>query len=217
MFKRRSSMGILSRFSNLMKANINHVIDSKKNPEKAIKDTVREVTLDLRTLQSENNALKADEQRAKRALYECKENINKLQRFSEKAALDGDDLKAQSFLEEKQAAEKKKQELLATYNHYVIEVKQMQLLEEKLAMDVAQLEARSATLLEKSAALEKQQQMNEAFSTSSRSGFSSYEEELNFKLDEAEALAELRSNATQTDYELSIDEEIAKLTANKEK
>ena len=87
-------MGILSRFSNLMKANINHVIDSKKNPEKAIKDTVREVTLDLRTLQSENNALKADEQRAKRALYECKENINKLQRFSEKAALDGDDLKA---------------------------------------------------------------------------------------------------------------------------
>lgn len=217
MFKRRSSMGILSRFSNLMKANINHVIDSKKNPEKAIKDTLREVTLDLRTLQSENNALKADEQRAKRALYECKENINKLQRFSEKAALDGDDLKAQSFLEEKQAAEKKKQELLATYNHYVIEVKQMQLLEEKLAMDVAQLEARSATLLEKSAALEKQQQMNEAFSTSSRSGFSSYEEELNFKLDEAEALAELRSNATQTDYELSIDEEIAKLTANKEK
>lgn len=210
-------MGILSRFSNLMKANINHVIDSKKNPEKAIKDTLREVTLDLRTLQSENNALKADEQRAKRALYECKENINKLQRFSEKAALDGDDLKAQSFLEEKQAAEKKKQELLATYNHYVIEVKQMQLLEEKLAMDVAQLEARSATLLEKSAALEKQQQMNEAFSTSSRSGFSSYEEELNFKLDEAEALAELRSNATQTDYELSIDEEIAKLTANKEK
>lgn len=210
-------MGVLSRFSNLMKANINHVIDSKKNPEKAIKDTVREVTLDLRTLQSENNALKADQQRAKRALDECKENINKLQRFSEKAALDGDDLKAKTFLEEKQAAEKKKQELLATYNHYVIEVKQMQLLEEKLAMDVAQLEARSATLLEKSAVLEKQQQMNEALSNSSRSGFASYEEELHFKLDEAEALAELRSNATQTDHELSIDEEIAKLTANKDK
>ncbi|MHA6251492.1 PspA/IM30 family protein [Oceanobacillus sp. CAU 1775] len=209
-------MGILSRFTNLMRANINSVIDRAKDPEKAIKETIREVNLNLRTLQSENNALKADAKRAKRELDECNENINKFQRFSEKAAENGDDLKAQAFLDEKQEHEDKKQKLLATYNNLAIEVKQMQLLEDKLAMDVAQLETRAATILDKSAELEKQSLMNNAFRSSSNSGFSSYEEELNFKLDEAEALAELRNNVVHSEHELSIDEEIAKLNTKKE-
>lgn len=208
-------MGILSRFSMLMKANINHIIDKSRNPDKAIKNTLREVTLDLRTLQSENNALKADERRAKRALDACEADIRKLQRFSESAVEDGDDLKAKSFLNEKKNLEIKKQSLVATYNHLAIEVKQMKLLEEKLAMDVAQLEKRSTSLIDKAAALEKQTQINQAFTSSSSSGFNSYEEELNFKLDEANALAELRNNAANADT-LSIEEEIAALNIKKD-
>lgn len=195
-------MGILSRFALLMKSNINHIIDRAHNPEKVIKETLREISLDLRTLQSETNAVKADEQRAKRSLDECEVDILKFERFSKKAEQDSDALKAKKFLDQKEEVESKKQDLIATYNKLVIEVKQMKLLEEKLAMDLAQLEKRSESLKEKVSIVEKQ--MTEAL-------FGDYEEKLNYKLDEANALAALRSNSLHTTT--SIDEEIAALEA----
>src|SRR5699024_5081279 len=94
-------MGILSRFTSLMKANINHIIDQSKSPEKEIKKTLREITLDLRTLQSETNTVQADERRVKRTLDECEADIAKMQRYSERAAENGDDFKAKGFLDEK--------------------------------------------------------------------------------------------------------------------
>lgn len=195
-------MGILSKFALLMKSNINHIIDRAHNPEKVIKETLREVALDLRTLQSETNALKADEQRSKRALDECKADILKFERFSKKAEQDSDALKAQKFLDQKEEVKSKKQGLVATYNKLVIEVKQMKLLEEKLAMDLAQLENRSESLKIKASTIEKQ--TNKAL-------FDDYEEKFNYKLDEANALAELRSNSLYTTT--SIDAEIAALEA----
>lgn len=207
-------MGILSRFNLLMKANINHIIDRSKNPEKVIKTTLRDITLDLRTLQSENNALKADERRAKRQLDECVADIRKMERFSEKANENGDDLKAQSFLDQKQELEVKKQELTAAYNTIAIEVKQMKLLEDKLALDVAQLEKRNTALMEKTSILANQSKLNKSTTASAHAIISDYEDEVNYKLDEANALAELRSNTNKG--ALTIDEEIAALDSNRE-
>ncbi len=207
-------MGILSRFTFLMKANINHMIDRSKNPEKAIHSTLRDIKLDLRTLQSESNARKADERRAKRELDECAAEIRKMERFSEKAKENAEDLKAQSFLEQKQELENKRQKLTITYNNLAIEAKQMKLLEEKLALDVAQLEKRSAALKEKNAALKNQSTLNKSTVASTHALFDDYEAELNYKLDEANALAELRSNVN--DKALSIDEEIAALEENQQ-
>lgn len=207
-------MGILSRFTFLMKANINHMIDRSKNPEKAIHSTLRDIKLDLRTLQSESNARKADERRAKRELDECAAEIRKMERFSEKAKENAEDLKAQSFLEQKQELESKRQKLTITYNNLAIEAKQMKLLEEKLALDVAQLEKRSAALKEKNAALKNQSMLNKSTVASTHALFDDYEAELNYKLDEANALAELRSNVN--DKALSIDEEIAALEENQQ-
>lgn len=205
-------MGILSRFTYLMKANINHIIDRSKKPEKAIKSTLREITLDLGTLKSEANAMKADEIRAKRELDACISDISKMERFSEKAKENAEDLKAQSFLDQKQELESKKRELTARYNKLAIEAKQMKLLEEKLALDVAQLEKRSGVLKEKSSTLESQSKLNESSVASTQAMFDDYEAELTYKLDEANALAEIRSNSNTA--AISIDEEIAALEAN---
>ena len=206
-------MGILSRFTMLMKANINHIIDKAERPEKVIKTVMQEVTLDLRTLQAETNAAKSNENRAKQALNECVADILKMERFSNKALENDDALKARNFLDQKNELENQKEKLTAEYNKAVIEAKQRKLLEEKLAMDVAQLERRSASLKEKASTLEKQTNRNE----NSSSSFDDYEEKLNFKLDEANALAELRSNSTAVGSTgKSIDEDIAALDANKD-
>jgi len=206
-------MGILSRFTMLMKANINQIIDQADRPEKVIKTTMQEVTLDLRTLQAETNAAKADENRAKLALNECVADILKMERFSNKALENDDALKAKNFLDQKNELENQKEKRTAEYNKAVIEAKQRKLLEEKLAMDVAQLERRSAALKEKASILEKQRNRNE----NSSSSFDDYEEKLHFKLDEANALAELRSNSTAVSSTgKSIDEEIAALDTNRD-
>lgn len=203
-------MGILSRFTTLMKANINSRIDRSRDPEKVIEKTLRDVNLDLRTIQSEVNALEADVRRAKRAVDECETEIRKLERYRERTA-DRNETQAAGFLDDQEHLENKKLELVAKYNRLLIEARQMRLLEEKLTLDVRQLEARSRMIKEKTALLNQKQKINSG-NPSITSGFMSYEEELNFKLDEAEALEQLRSKPAPIE---SIDEEIAKLTTNR--
>ncbi|MCF3944968.1 PspA/IM30 family protein [Oceanobacillus alkalisoli] len=203
-------MGIISRFTTLMKANINSIIDRSRDPQKVIQKTLRDVNLDLRTVQSEVNALEADVRRAKRAVDECELEIRKLERYRERAA-DRNEAQAIGFLNDQEHLENKKLELIGKYNRVLIEARQMRLLEEKLTLDIRQLEARSQTVKEKTALLNQKQKLNSGDS-SIATGFMSYEEELNFKLDEAEALEQLRNKSASID---SIDEEIAKLTTNK--
>lgn len=203
-------MGIISRFTTLMKANINSIIDRSRDPQKVIQKTLRDVNLDLRTVQSEVNALEADVRRAKRAVDECELEIRKLERYRERAA-DRNEAQAIGFLNDQEHLENKKLELIGKYNRVLIEARQMRLLEEKLTLDIRQLEARSQTVKEKTAILNQKQKINSGDS-SITTGFMSYEEELNFKLDEAEALEQLRNKSASID---SIDEEMAKLTTNK--
>src|SRR5699024_1897373 len=125
------------------------------------------------------------------------------------------DFKAKGFLDEKAHLENKKQELVESYNKLALEVKQMQLLEEKLALDVTQLEKRSSALLNQMSDIERQSKLNDTFNNTASSGFDSYEEELKFKMDEADALAELRGHTAAHKDALSIDEEIAALQAEK--
>lgn len=198
-------MGVLSRFFTLMKANINHQIEKARKPEKIIEKTLREITLDLRVVQSELNALQANVKRFRRDIDECEAEIRKLERYRERAQNE-DDGKVGIFEAEIEQLEQKKLDLLRRYNLLILDEKQLKLLEEKLGMDKRELDSRYSTIREKTAILEQQQKIQQAAPVSS--GFNSYEEELNFKLEEAEALAELRNQAHEIK---SIDEEIAKL------
>lgn len=201
-------MGILSRFTTLMKANINHHLAGNKTPEQMIQQTLRDVNLDLRTVNSERLALESDVRRAKRAVDECEAEIRKLERYREKVE-ERDYEKATMFSYEQAELETKKMELVATYNKLAIDLKHLKLLEEKLAMDARELELRSQNITEKTALLQQRDKINSG-NSSILSGYSSYEEELNFKLDEAEALAKLRDGSKDIE---SIDEEIEKIEA----
>lgn len=205
-------MGILSRFSLLMKANINHLIDRAENPEKAIKDTLRKTNLELGTIKSETNAHEAEVRRLQHQLHECEADITKMERYSKKAEENQEKLKAVQFREQKETLEKNREKLIKAYNEAQLKAKQISLLEEKLTLDLSQLEKRYAILKEKSSSLKQQKLMNEFNSSSTPSPFDDYEEQLKFKLDEANALAELRGypNVLNSE-EKSIDEEIAAL------
>jgi len=92
-------MGILTRFKDIMSANINALLDKCEDPEKMIDQYMRNLESDLGKVKAETASVMAEETRAKRELDECTEQINKMQAYAEKALKAGNESDARSFLD----------------------------------------------------------------------------------------------------------------------
>ena len=75
-------MGIISRFKDIMSANINALLDKAEDPAKMIDQYLRDLESDLGKVKAETAAVMAEETRSKRALDECNEEIAKYQKLS---------------------------------------------------------------------------------------------------------------------------------------
>lgn len=202
-------VGILSRFRDVMKANVNHMLNRSDDPEKTVNEYMRSLSSDLGQVKAETAAVLADENRAKRALDECQAEVNKLQRYAEKSAESGDVDKARGFLEKKVKLTGKRNELQAAYDRASAKAQMMKHMNDKLVADLGKLEARHAELKGRMADARAQQQLNEQNASASRaeSAFKAMEDQANQAINEAEALAELRAGAQEDD----LDELIAQL------
>ncbi|UOK63923.1 PspA/IM30 family protein [Paenibacillus sp. FSL k6-2145] len=202
-------MGILSRFRDVMKANVNHMLSRAEDPEKSVNEYMRSLSSDLGQVKAETTAVLSDESRAKRALDECSADVKKLQRYAEKSAESGDEDKARGFLEKKVKLADKLNELQAAYERASAKAKMMKHMNDKLVADLGQLEARHAELKGRMADAKAQQQANERNASAGRAdaALKAMEDKANQALNEAEALAELRAGAQEDD----LDELIAQL------
>ena len=72
-------MGIMTRFKDIMSANINALLDKAEDPEKMIDQYLRNLESDLGKVKAETASVMAEETRARRALDECTANITKMQ------------------------------------------------------------------------------------------------------------------------------------------
>ena len=63
-------MGILTRFKDIMSANINSILDKAEDPEKMIDQYLRNLESDLGSVKAETAAVMAEEKSAKRKLDE---------------------------------------------------------------------------------------------------------------------------------------------------
>lgn len=63
-------MGILERFTDIIKANINDLLDKAEDPAKMIDQYLRDMTEDLAEVKRETANVMAEESRAKRMLEE---------------------------------------------------------------------------------------------------------------------------------------------------
>ena len=91
--------GIIKRFKDIMSANINALLDKAEDPEKMIDQYLRDMESDLGKVKAETAAVMAEETRAKRELDECGQEIEKMQRYAEKALTAGNEEDARKFLE----------------------------------------------------------------------------------------------------------------------
>ncbi len=188
--------GILSRFKTIMEANINALLDKAEDPVKMADQLARDLEKDLGEVKAETVSVMAEEKRAKRAYDEGVAEVEKLQRYAEKAVLAGNDADAKVFLSEKAAKAANLESLKGAWDLAAANAAKMREMHDKLIEQLKQVEDRKAAIRAKAAMVKSQQKANEIKSDlggSSLAAFDALEEKLNRKLDEAEAAAELNT------------------------
>lgn len=220
--------GILSRFKTIMEANINALLDKAEDPVKMADQLARDLEKDLGEVRAETVSVMAEEKRAKRAYDEGVAEVEKLQRYAEKAVLAGNDADAKVFLSEKAAKAANLESLKGAWDLAAANAAKMREMHDKLTEQLKQVEDRKAAIRAKAAMVKSQQKANEIKSDlggSSLAAFDALEEKLNRKLDEAEAAAELNTKKddmadlmakyddTATVQDSGVEDELAALKA----
>lgn len=220
--------GIIKRFSDIMSANLNALLDKAEDPEKMIDQYLRNLESDLGKVKAETASVMAEETKCKRELDECNSDIEKMQRYAEKAIVAGNDNDARQFLEKKQQLVSKQTALQQAYDLAHGNAVKMKEMHDKLVSDMGELQSRRDAIRAKVAVAKTQERLNKVGSSvagvsNNLSAFDRMEEKANRMLDEANAMSELNTTkddvadlAAKYDEDSSntgVDDELAALKA----
>ncbi len=207
-------MGVIQRFKDIMAANINAMLDKAEDPAKMIDQYLRNLESDLGNVKAETASVMAEEKRAKRALDEAAEEVNKFLRYAQKAIAAGNDADAKVFLQQKKIASEKLAGLQAAYDAAAANAAKMRQMHDKLVNDIASLNARRDAIKAKVAVAKTQEHINQIGSSMSGVGdnlaaFERMEAKADKMLDTANAMAELNSSGTQSIDDLTMKYDLA--------
>lgn len=199
-------MGIISRFKDIMAANINALLDKCEDPEKMIDQYLRNLESDLGKVKAETASVMAEETRSKRALDECNAEIEKFQGYAVKAVQAGNDEDARQFLAKKNQLVEKQTALKQAYDLASANATKMRQMHDKLVKDINELNAKKDTIKAKIAVAKTQERINKIGSSvagaeNSMSAFARMEAKADKMLDEANAMAELNTSAEESDID----------------
>lgn len=199
-------MGVIQRFKDIMSANINAVLDKAEDPEKMIDQYMRNLQDDLGKVKAETAAVMAEETRAKRELDECNQEVEKLQKYAEKAVAAGNDSDARLFLQKKQTVAAQQIALRQAYDSASANAAKMRQMHDKIVKDMENLNQRKAAIKAKVAAAKAQERVNQIGGSlkgvsNHMSAFDRMEEKANKMLDQANAMAELNEAGQEDSIE----------------
>lgn len=222
-------MGILSRFTDIVSANVNALLDKAEDPAKMIDEYLRKANDDLAEVKQETASVMAEESRTKRLLDENAAQVAKYQDLAQKALLAGNENDARVFLTKKQELESAGAGLQTAYAAAHENAVKMRELHDKLVRDINTLNARRQTVKAKVAVARTQEKVNQMSATAdkmqgSMSAFERMEEKADRMLDKANAMSELNSGAVDEAQELeekyrgldtnaSVEDELAAMKA----
>lgn len=219
-------MSVIARFSDIMKSNINALLDKCEDPAKMIDQTLRNLNEDLSEVKKETASIMANEKMAKRKLDECQDEINKMDGYARKALQTGNEDDAREFLSRKTALSSSLTSLQSTYDVSHANAQKMIQMHDKLVKDINELELRKDSIKAKIATAKAQQRMNKMTSnvdtSSSISAFERMEAKADKMLDSANAVSELNAGSGDKVKDLAekydsgetaVEDELAKLKA----
>jgi phage shock protein A len=219
-------MSVLDRFSDIIKANVNEVLDKMENPEKMIDQYLRNMNEDLAEVKQSTAGVMAEETRAKRLVDENKAEVDKYAELSKKALVSGNEGDARVFLAKKQELESVGAGLMTAYAAAHENSIKMREMHDKLVSDIEELKSRRNVIKSKVAVAKTQETINKTTAATDRiqgtnNAFERMEQKANRMLDEATAMADLNkepvdeAKALEEKYgkpgDSSVDDELKKL------
>ncbi|MEG1966019.1 MAG: PspA/IM30 family protein [Oscillospiraceae bacterium] len=206
-------MGILSRFSDILSANINALLDKAEDPSKMIDQYLRNAMEDLADVKKETASVMAEETKTKRIVDDISEEIEKYLDLAKKALASGNEEDAKVFLEKKQSLENSKNSALEAYSVAHQNATKMRELHDKLTSDINSLNSRRDTLKAKVSVAKTQEKINKLGASADKlngtvGAFDRLEDKVNKMLDSANAMAEL--NEAPVDSAAELEEKYSK-------
>jgi len=197
--ERNRIMGILSRFNDIVKANINALLDKAEDPSKMIDQYLLDLTQDLADVRKETAGIMAEEARAKRLADENQAQVDKYDMLARKAVTAGNDGDARVFILKKQELEAAGAGLKTAYAAAHENAVKMRAMHDKLASDIETLKTRRQSIKSKVAVAKTQEKISEISSSSARAdgameAFERMEEKADNMLDRANAMSELTTS-----------------------
>lgn len=209
-------MSILGRFSDIISANVNAVIDRMEDPEKMIDQYLRDMMEDLAEVKQNTAGVMAEETRAKREIDQNEAEVNKYNELAKKALEAGNEDDARIFLSKKQEIESVGAGLATSYASAHENAVKMRQMHDKLAKDIETLRQRRSMIKGKMSVAKAQEKLNDVSENVTRSesamgSFKRMEDKANRMLDEANAMSEL--NSEPVDSAKALEEKYASQTS----
>ncbi|MDO4553179.1 MAG: PspA/IM30 family protein [Bacillota bacterium] len=221
-------MSILSRFGDIMKANINALLEKAEDPGKLVDQYLVEAMENLAEVKKETAGVMAEESRTKRLVDENNKEVAKYTELAKKALLAGNEADAKVFVAKKQELENHGASLQMAYAVAHENALKMRQLHDKLTKDISGLNQRRAALKAKLAVAKTQETINKFDSRTvdmqgTLGALDRMEQKVDRKLDVANAMAELNAapedsadalEAKYGDESTSVEAELAELKAS---
>ena len=218
-------MGILSRFSEIMKSNINALLDRAEDPEKMADQMLRNTREQFAEVKAQTASVMADAAKANRDAADCQADIARYQKAAENALISRNDGDAKKLIAQKQKLEEKYKALQQAADLANANADKMRQMYDKLASDIETLEARKDAIKAKTAAAKAQQSINRLVSglpdtNSSLEAFDRMDARATKQLDAAMAEAQLNETSSSEDLaekysgsgsDVSVDSELEEM------
>jgi phage shock protein A len=191
-------MGILERFSTIMKANINALLDKAEDPAKMIDQYLIDMKESLAAVKKETVSIMALEKRAAADRDENRAEIGRFKDLAEKAVKAGNDDDARTFIKKYKSLEERAAALESNLTAATDNATKMKEMHNKLVADISELESRKAQIkstVSIAKAVEKVNKIGDPLSKVSEIGskFSDMESKATERLNRAQAASELNS------------------------
>lgn len=220
-------MGMLDRFTDIIKANVNDLLDRAEDPSKMVDQYLRDLTESLAEVKQETAGVMAEEARTERQVKENKADISKYDSLARAALEAGNEDDARTFLAKKQQLVMKGEGLRAAAEAAHENATKMREMHDKLVGDIEQLKSRREAIKAKVAVAKTQDKVNKMSSAGDRaagamSAFDRMEAKADEMLDRSNAMSELSSEPVDAAAELekkyadsastaAVDAELARL------
>ena len=222
-------MGILERFTTIVKANINELLDHAEDPAKMIDQYLVDLTESLAEVKQETAGVIAEEKRCRRMVDDNAAEITRMENLAKKALAAGNEGDARTFLGKKQQLATAGAELEKAYDAAHANADKMRQMHDKLVSDIENLKSRRETIKAKVAVAKTQEKVAGFTSGSDRAesaieAFDRMEAKADRMLDTADAMAELNEEPADEVADLekkyasavndaAVDDDLARLKA----